>query len=120
MPVREPLGLRRSRGVAQALGYGISFRTLDINVDRLAGSSMSVPLLAVSIRPAEKLVAAGGAHRDLTTRGGAVGEYVMSTGKKAASDASKILRSKPSTKKEKEVVAFDPSQARKAKGGKKK
>ena len=104
--------------VARALGYGISFRTLDIDVRRVAGGSMSVP--AVSIRPAEKLVAAGGAHRDLATRGSAVGAYTMSTGKKAASDASKILRSKASTKKEKEVAASDLSQARKGKGGKKK
>ncbi len=43
----------------------------------------------------------------------------MATGKKAASDASKILRSKTSTKKEKEVAASDLAQA-KSKAGKKK
>lgn len=43
----------------------------------------------------------------------------MATGKKAASDASKILRSKTSTKKEKEVAASDLAQA-KGKGSRKK
>ena len=104
--------------VARALGYGISFKTLDIDVRRVTGSSMSGP--AVSVQPAKGLVAAGGAHRGLTTRHGAAGVYSMATGKKAASDASKILGSKTSTKKEKEVAASDLSQAHKGKSGKKK
>lgn len=41
----------------------------------------------------------------------------MATGKKAASDAAKILRSPKSTKKEKEVAASDLAQAKKPKGG---
>ena len=36
----------------------------------------------------------------------------MATGKKAASDASKILSGKGSTKKEKEVAASDLAQAK--------
>lgn len=45
----------------------------------------------------------------------------MATSKKVASDASKILRSKSSTKKEKEVAASDLAQARRTgKKGKKK
>jgi hypothetical protein len=44
----------------------------------------------------------------------------MATGKKAASDASKILRSTTSTKKEKEVAASDLAQARRTTGSKKK
>jgi len=43
----------------------------------------------------------------------------MSTGKKAASDAAKILRNPNSTKKEKEVAASDLSQ-RKSQSTKKK
>jgi hypothetical protein len=39
----------------------------------------------------------------------------MTTGKKAASDAGKILRSKGSTKKEKEVAASDLAQRKGAK-----
>lgn len=38
----------------------------------------------------------------------------MATGKKAASDASKILRSKGSTKKEKEVAGSDLAQRKPA------
>lgn len=44
----------------------------------------------------------------------------MATGKKAASDAGKILSSKSSTKKEKEVAASDLAQRKAAKPGKKK
>jgi len=40
----------------------------------------------------------------------------MTTGKKAASDASRILSDPKSTKKEKEVAASDLAQARKGKG----
>jgi hypothetical protein len=36
----------------------------------------------------------------------------MTTGKKAATDASKVLRSKSSTKKQKEIAASDLSQRR--------
>jgi hypothetical protein len=44
------------------------------------------------------------------------GEGKMTTGKKAASDASRILSDPKSTKKEKEVAASDLAQARKGKG----
>jgi len=44
----------------------------------------------------------------------------MATGKKAASDAGKILRDPKSTKKEKEVAASDLSQRPGASKGKKK
>jgi hypothetical protein len=44
----------------------------------------------------------------------------MTTGKKPASDASRILRDPKSTKKEKEVAASDLSQRRGATGKKKK
>jgi hypothetical protein len=48
-------------------------------------------------------------------------ENTMTTGKKPASDASRILRNSSSTKKEKEVAASDLAQRRGAKpGGKKK
>jgi hypothetical protein len=42
----------------------------------------------------------------------------MATGKKAASDAGKILRSPKSSKKEKEVAASDLAQRKGAKKGK--
>jgi hypothetical protein len=42
----------------------------------------------------------------------------MTTGKKAASDASRILRSPKSTPKQKEVAASDLAQRRGAKKGK--
>ena len=44
----------------------------------------------------------------------------MTTGKKSASDASKILSNPKSSKKEKEVAASDLSQARKPKSEPKK
>ena len=44
----------------------------------------------------------------------------MPTGKKAASDASKQLKSSASTKAEKSVAASDLAQAKGGKGGKKK
>jgi hypothetical protein len=40
----------------------------------------------------------------------------MTTGKKAASDAAKVLRNPHSTKKQKEIAASDLSQRRGAKG----
>jgi hypothetical protein len=43
-------------------------------------------------------------------------EGEMTTGKKAASDAGKILSDKRSTKKEKEVAASDLAQRRSPKG----
>jgi hypothetical protein len=43
----------------------------------------------------------------------------MTTGKKPASDAGKILRNPASTKKEKEVAASDLSQAKKKPTGRK-
>lgn len=44
----------------------------------------------------------------------------MTTGKKVASDASKVLRDKNSTKKEKEVAASDLAQAKRHKPASKK
>jgi hypothetical protein len=43
----------------------------------------------------------------------------MTTGKKPASDAGKILRNPKSTKKDKEVAASDLAQAKHKPGGKK-
>lgn len=44
----------------------------------------------------------------------------MTTGKNAAHDASKVLRSKTATRKMKEIAASDLAQARHQKKGKKK
>ena len=90
--------------VANALGYGVSFKKLAVGGGGVRGQS-------------------GAGLSGTFSKGGARasnGVYTMATGKKAASDASKILSSKSSTKKEKEVAASDLSQAGKGKGSKKK
>ena len=88
--------------VANALGYGLSFKKLAVG----AGARHREPTGRFSGMFADRDIKAS------------EGVQTMTTGKKAASAASKVMRDPKATKGEKKAAASDLSQAKK--GGKKK
>lgn len=71
--------------------------------------------MQVDSKQKEKIIPARGGEGETAHQYAAEeGCFVMTTGKKAASDAAKILRDPKSTKKEREVAGSDLAQAKKA------